>query len=47
MRAAGHGEEADRYLREEICNRSDDGEAPDDLPQRTQALVCAWQSRAS
>jgi hypothetical protein len=47
MRAAGHGEEADRYLREEICNRSDDGEAPDDLPQRTQALVRAWQSRAS
>jgi LysM domain len=47
MRAAGHGEEADRYLREEICNRSDDGEAPDDLPERTQALVRAWQSRAS
>jgi hypothetical protein len=47
MRAAGHGEEADRYLREQICNRSDDGEAPDDLPQRTQALVRAWQSRAS
>jgi LysM domain len=47
MRAAGHGEEADRYLRAEICNRSDDGEAPDDLPQRTQALVRAWQSRAS
>jgi hypothetical protein len=47
MRAAGHGEEADRYLRDEICNRSEDGEAPDDLPQRTQALVRAWQSRAS
>ena len=47
MRAAGHSEEADRYLREEICNRSEDGEAPDDLPERTEAVVREWQSRAS
>jgi hypothetical protein len=47
MRATGHSEEADRYLREEICNRSEDGEAPDDLPERTEAVVREWQSRAS
>jgi LysM repeat protein len=39
--AAGEGRfhEADRILRTEICNRTDDGTAPDDLSERTAAIV--------
>jgi LysM repeat protein len=49
MKAEGHDEEADRYLREEVCNRSDDGEAPLDLPERTEEILRRreWLSRAS
>ena len=31
--------EADRILREEICNRSDDGEAPMELSERTKTII--------
>lgn len=39
MKAEGHGKEADRYLREEVCNRSEDGQAPDDVPERTAEIL--------
>ena len=31
--------EADRILREEICNRSDDGDAPMELSERTKTII--------
>ena len=45
---AGHLEDADDYLCREVCNRSDDGGAPEDLPERTQAILRhrEWLSRA-
>lgn len=49
MKAEGHGEEAERYLREEVCNRSEDGQAPDDIPERTEEVLRRrdWLSRVS
>jgi LysM repeat protein len=39
MKAEGDQLEADRILREEICNRSDDGDAPMELSERTKAII--------
>jgi hypothetical protein len=48
LKAEGHSEAADRYLRDEVCNRDDDGEGPMDLPERTAEISRrhAWLSRA-
>jgi hypothetical protein len=45
--AEGHFEQAECYLRDEVCNRSDDG-APENLSERTQAILRRreWLSRA-
>jgi len=37
--AEGFPEEAERILRDEVCNRSDDGQAPLDLTARTEAII--------
>lgn len=37
--AEGNRTEAQRILRDEVCNRSDDGQAPTDLNDRTQTLI--------
>ncbi|MEJ7832474.1 MAG: LysM peptidoglycan-binding domain-containing protein [Nocardioides sp.] len=37
--AEGFPEEADRILRDEVCNRSDDGQAPLDLSERTASII--------
>jgi LysM repeat protein len=39
MKAEGDRLEADRILREEICNRSDDGDAPMELSERTKTII--------
>lgn len=39
MKAEGDQLEADRILREEICNRSDDGDAPLELTERTKTII--------
>ena len=46
--AEGHLEEAEDYLREQVCNRSDDDGAPEDLSERTQAILRhrEWLTRA-
>jgi hypothetical protein len=46
--AEGHLEEAEAYLREQVCNRSDDGGAPEDLSERTQSILRRrqWLNRA-
>jgi nucleoid-associated protein YgaU len=46
--AEGHIEEAADYLRDNVCNRSDDHGAPEDLSERTQAILRRreWLSRA-
>ena len=46
--AEGHLEEAEAYLRDEVCNRSDDGGAPEDLSERTRTILRhrEWLSRA-
>ncbi|MDN5715651.1 MAG: LysM peptidoglycan-binding domain-containing protein [Janibacter sp.] len=46
--AEGHGSEADRILREQVFNRSDDDGAPPELPDRTQQIVAGkdWAERA-
>ena len=46
--AEGHLEEAEGYLRDEVCNRSDDDGAPEDLSERTQAILRRreWLSQA-
>jgi nucleoid-associated protein YgaU len=46
--AEGHLEDADAYLREQVCNRSEDGGPPEDLSARTQEILRArqWLSRA-
>jgi nucleoid-associated protein YgaU len=38
-KAEGDQLEADRILREEVCNRSDDGEAPMELSDRTRTII--------
>jgi hypothetical protein len=44
--ALGHHDEADRALRDDVLNRSDDGLGPVDLPERTATIVRqrAWTS---
>ena len=37
--AEGDRQAAERILRDEVSNRADDGDAPDDLPKRTAELV--------
>ena len=46
--AEGHPEDSDAYLRDEVCNRSDDGGPPEDLSARTQEILRRrqWLSRA-
>lgn len=46
--AEGHGDQADRILREEVFNRSDDEGAPPELPTRTEQIVAGkdWAERA-
>ncbi|KAB2810942.1 LysM peptidoglycan-binding domain-containing protein [Pimelobacter simplex] len=39
VKAEGDQLEADRILREEICNRSDDGDAPLELSERTKTII--------
>lgn len=39
MKAEGDQLGADRILREEICNRSDDGDAPLELSERTKTII--------
>ncbi len=39
MKAEGDELEADRIMREEICNRSDDGDAPMELSERTKTII--------
>jgi hypothetical protein len=43
----GHLEDSGDYLRDQVCNRSDDGGAPEDLSERTQAILRQrhWLSR--
>ena len=49
MKTRGFDAEGDRYLREDVCNDAPRGEAPDDLPERTQEILRrrAWLTRAS
>jgi hypothetical protein len=37
--AEGHHREADQILRRDVCNRSDDGQAPLELSQRTEDII--------
>ncbi len=37
--AEGHLAESEAYLREQVCNRTDDGGAPEDLSERTKAIL--------
>ena len=39
--AEGDRQAAERLLRDDISNRADDGDAPDDLPERTADLVAS------
>ena len=45
--AEGDQQAAERILRDEVSNRADGGDAPDDLPERTAELVSSppWQRR--
>jgi hypothetical protein len=38
---------ATRILREDVCDRSDDGEAPMELPERTETIIRShdWLTR--
>lgn len=38
-RAEGHRSEAERILRDDVCNRTDDGQAPVELNDRTKTLI--------
>jgi len=46
--AEGHTHEAERILREDVCDRSDDGEAPMELSERTESIIGShdWLTRA-
>ena len=37
--AQGHAREAERILREDVCDRADDGEAPMELSERTESII--------
>ena len=39
--AAGHRQEAARIIRDEVCNRSDDGNPPLELSERTEQILAA------
>lgn len=39
--ADGHSAEAEKVVLDDVCNRSDDGEAPTELPARTEAIFDA------
>ena len=39
--AEGHEREAERILREDVCNRSDDEEAPMELSERTESIIAS------
>jgi hypothetical protein len=39
--AAGHRQEAARIVRDEVCNRSDDGHPPLELSERTEQILAS------
>jgi hypothetical protein len=39
--AAGHRQEAARILHDEVCNRSDDGNPPLELSERTEQILAS------
>ena len=39
--AEGHEREAERVLREDVCDRSDDGQAPMELSERTESIIAS------
>jgi hypothetical protein len=39
--AEGHEREAERVLREDVCDRSDDGQAPIELSERTESIIAS------
>jgi hypothetical protein len=39
--ASGHRQEAARIVRDEVCNRSDDGHPPLELSERTEQILAA------
>lgn len=39
LQSEGHGIEAERIIRDDVCNRSDDGAAPTELPERTEQII--------
>jgi hypothetical protein len=39
--AEGHESEAERILREDVCDRSDEGEAPMELSERTENIIAS------
>ncbi|GAB4077646.1 hypothetical protein [Nostocoides australiense] len=45
--AEGHPSEADRILRDEVCNRTDDDDAPPELSDRTKQVIATrdWRER--
>ncbi|CAN7514691.1 LysM peptidoglycan-binding domain-containing protein [Knoellia sp. LjRoot47] len=45
--AEGHPGEADRILRDEVCNRTDDDDAPPELSERTKQVIATrdWHER--
>ncbi len=47
--AQGHHTAAERLVLDEVCNRTDDGDAPTELPARTERIVRArgWLNRAA
>ena len=45
--AEGNNTEAMRILLEDVCNRSEDGDGPLDLPERTQEIIRNHQWMAS
>lgn len=49
LEAQGHEHEAERIVREDVANRSDDGDAPTELPARTEQIIDArrWLRRAA
>ncbi|MFC6851779.1 hypothetical protein [Aquipuribacter hungaricus] len=47
--AGGHPEAAEQIVRGQVCNRSDDGGPPDELPERSQQIIDrhGWLSRGT
>ncbi|MGY2877187.1 hypothetical protein ACVW00_004377 [Marmoricola sp. URHA0025 HA25] len=44
MKAEGRLEEAEKFLNEEVYNRSDDGLAPRDLSERSRKIISSWKA---